>query len=481
MKSVIYARISKDEQSKYSIDEQVKRCREYLEREGHELVEVYIDDGYSAKNMKRPALQNMLSDIKKKSFNMITTWATDRLTRETIDGLTMVKDSFRPNGIEFASVTEDIDTSTPDGYMMFTIRLSMAQREREKIAERSSMGQMARAKKGLRNTPAKPYGYDVNPDDLSLVIREDEARVVRMIFDWYAQGWGKFKIARELNRMGIPAPKGHTWYDFIIGVIVRNIIYTGATHYKPKKAPESERIIVENQHEAIIPKEIFQLAQSHTKRRSDNTMSQSSYLFPYSTILKCALCGKSFHGKKKVNPSKKNGFNRYTYYSCSGKNRVRGDCTSLSVREDTVSEILFKYVELQFELADVNKPLAREKRDTEKERKQLEKEIEEVKKKRSRLIDAMVDGKITYEDYSEKIIPIDAQIENLEKNISKIKPVQESSITRRDVVDNIKALRKGWAKMDDAKRKLTIQSLFKRIVIAKVGEEWKILGVELNI
>lgn len=475
MKSVIYSRISKDEQSKYSIDEQVKRCKDYLEREGHELVEVYIDDGFSAKNMKRPALQRMLSDIKKKSFNMITVWVTDRLTRETIDGLTMVKDNFRPNGIEFASVTEDIDTSTPDGYMMFTIRLSMAQREREKIAERSSMGQVARAKTGLRNSSAKPYGYDVNPVDLSLILREDEARVVRQIFEQFAQGWGKFKIARELNNRGVPTPKGPAWYEATVGNLICNPIYMGATHYKPKKAPESERIIVEGQHEPIIPPDQFKAAQDMWKRRTEYTMNTSSHLFPFSTILKCALCGKSFHGKKRVR-----GKNVLSYYRCSGKARVNFNCSTSDIVENKITTMLFEYTD-KLSSKDDNRPLHREQRDTEKERKLLEKELEEVKKKRSRLIDAMIAGTVKYEDYTEKIIPIDLQLSALEEDIKQIKPVEISTITRRDVLANLNTLKRDWSKMEEVKRKLTIQSLFKRIVIAKVGDTWKIVGLELNI
>src|SRR5690242_20651217 len=126
----------------------------------------------------------------------------------------MVTTMFRPNGIEFVSFTEDIDTSTPDGMMMFTIRLSMAQRERERIAERSSMGQAARARKGLRNSPTRPYGYDINKD-LALTVNEEEAEIVRQIFDWFLAGWGRIKIARSLNDQGIPAKGGGIWYESV--------------------------------------------------------------------------------------------------------------------------------------------------------------------------------------------------------------------------------------------------------------------------
>lgn len=169
-----------------------------------------------------------------------------------------------------------------------------------------------------------------------------------------------------------------------------------------------------------------------------------------------------------------------SYYRCSGKGRVNFQCATSDLVENKVTDMLFNYLD-KLTWSENNDALPRDKRDTEKERKQLEKEIEDTKKKRSRLIDAMIAGTVKYEDYTEKIIPIDKQIDALEKDIKKIKPVEVSSITRREVVNKLKLLKKDWAKMDGEKRKFTIQSFFKRIVIAKVGDTWKIVGVEYNI
>ena len=195
----------------------------------------------------------MLSQIKSKKFDVICVWNSDRLTRTVLDGLIMVTNMFRPAGIEFVSYTEDIDTSTPDGMMMFTIRLSMAQRERERIAERASMGQAARARRGLRNTPTRPYGYDINAD-LSLTTNEEEAVIVRQVFEWFLAGWGRIKIARTLNTTGIngepiPAKGGGLWYESVITDMITNPTYIGATHYKGRNQPEEARIIVKNMYE----------------------------------------------------------------------------------------------------------------------------------------------------------------------------------------------------------------------------------------
>ena len=115
MKAAIYSRISAAEQSKYSISEQIELCQKKMIDDGHEVVDIFVDEGYSSKTMNRPALKAMLSQIKAKKFDIICVWNSDRLTRTTLDGLTMVTTMFRPNGIEFVSFTEDIEAGDFDG------------------------------------------------------------------------------------------------------------------------------------------------------------------------------------------------------------------------------------------------------------------------------------------------------------------------------------------------------------------------------
>jgi site-specific DNA recombinase len=476
MRAVIYARISRDEQSKYSISEQIELCQKKMIEEGHEIVDIFVDEGYSSKTMNRPALQAMLSQIKQKKFDIICVWNSDRLTRTVLDGLIMVQKMFRPNGIEFVSYTEDIDTSTPDGMMMFTIRLSMAQRERERIAERVSMGRTARAKKGLRNSSRRPYGYNVNPVDLSLEINEEEARIVRKIFDWYLKGWGRLRIARTLNEMGIPSRDGKKWYETIISGILNNPTYIGAVHYKPKGSPESERIIIYDRHEAIISKEDFETVQRYQERKRDEYMSTSSYDFPFSTIVKCGECGRSYHGKT-INYNGKR--NPIRLYRCSGKHIAFNACkTSSNISERKLEKLFLEFLEhFDIETATPNKPV--DGIDVEKEIKRLQRLLDESAMKRKNYARAMAAGKLDYDTFEELIDEENQKMKQWQAELETLQPVKPAKRTMKDVVNIINNLRINWYMMDYTQRKEAVQKLFEVIAIKKTGKEWSIIGFKL--
>lgn len=471
MRAVIYTRISKEDQSAYSLEAQVENCKEYIESKKYSLGEIYIEDGYSAKNMKRPNLQRMLEDLAQKKFDIIVIWRLDRLTRSTLDGLNMVINLFRPKGVEFASVTEDIDTSTSDGMMMFTIRLSMAQNEREKIAERSSMGQKARAKSGKRNSSAEPYGYNVG-EGLQLTVNEDEAYIVKQIYEWYLQGWGRIKIARTLNTKTIPAKRGGTWYEYIIGQILGNITYTGAVHWKSKDAPESERIVVPNVHEAIITIDMFTQAQTVFKRRRDNDMNLSSYDFIYSTIVKCAVCGRSYHGKLK------DKIRSYRYYRCSGKYRPGSECSASDIFEGKLTDLIFAHFESKnVAIIDKTKPVVKKTLDTDRERKRIEKFLNESREMVKRWNMAFGKGKMEFDDFSKLIDEERIKVKSWEDELANLPQDEKSaSHTYKDVADRFKRISTEWEGMDNLEKKSVIQNFFKAIYIGKVDGVWKIHG-----
>ena len=469
MRAVIYARISKDEQSKYSISEQVQLCQKMMENDGHEIVDIFIDEGYSSKTMRRPALQKLLSQIKSKRFDIICVWNSDRLTRTTMDGLIMVTTMFKPAGIEFASVTEDIDTSTPDGMMMLTIRLSLAQREREKIAERSLMGQIGRAKQGKRTSSSRPYGYDVG-EDLILTVNEREAEIVQKIFSWYLKGFGKNKIAGLLNRENIPSPGGSIWRERNVGDILQNITYTGSTHYKPRQAAKSEQIVVPNMHEAIISNDMFEQVKNIAARKVEDLMSQSSYDFPFSTILKCAVCGRSYHGKKNARGAR--------FYRCSGKYR-QDPCFASDIGENKLTALLFAKIKL---VLDNGYPLTQPTvdKDASKERKKIEKKLAESSIRRRNWSYAMGDGKMPYEDYARLMDEENKRISEWESQLAQLGEATEKAPvkSRKEFVKQLLELTENWADWDHDYRKEVIQKLFKRIVIAKIRGEWNIIAFE---
>ena len=473
MKAVIYARISTNEQSNYSLGAQVEECRAFIEKERYELTNIYIDDGYSAKNTNRPQLQQMLSDLKQRKFNIIVIWRLDRLTRDTMDGLNMVKNEFKPNGVEFVSINEDIDTTSPDGYMMFTIRLSMAQAEREKIAERVSMGVKARARKGLRTNGSVPYGYNLK-DDLKLEINEDEAQVVKQIYEWYLAGNGKFKIANMLTSQAIPTKTGLLhWHDAVVSSILSSPTVYGATYLNPKGSDDP--IIVKGTHEGIISESTFNEAQKIKKRKQEGLMSTSSYDFPFSKIAKCAECGGNYYGQRRN--TKAGSVTRS--YRCISNIRKRR-CIASDISEPKMYDLFKRFLDnFEFVTNDPNKSI--DGKDVAKDIKKLTKLIEDATTKKKNYTRAMGSGKLDYDMFSELMEEENAKVETWKEELETLNTmVPNTTRTKSDVARSINELTSNWDSMTHNQRKLIVQQLFEAIVIKKEGKYWHVVGYKLS-
>lgn len=151
MKNVfIYVRVSTQEQAKdgYSIDEQIERLKEYCKALQWTILKIYTDAGYSGATTDRPALKEMICDIKKGICDLVVVYKLDRLSRSQKDTLSLIEDCFLKNHVDFISMTENFDTSSPFGRAMIGILSVFAQLEREQIKERMGMGKEGRAKDG---------------------------------------------------------------------------------------------------------------------------------------------------------------------------------------------------------------------------------------------------------------------------------------------------------------------------------------------
>jgi len=203
MKCAIYVRVSTDEQAKtgYSLAAQVDKIKSFIKSQGWIATEIYSDDGYSAKDRKRPALQRLLDDASEKRFDAILVYKIDCLLRRLKDLMEIVEE-LAHHGAGFKSITELIDTTTPEGRLMFYQFGSFAQYERELIAKRTKLGMVKRLKEGKWNGGHAPYGYYLNSPNLK--IKEPEAKVVRMIFDLAdKKNMSAITIARYLNENGV--------------------------------------------------------------------------------------------------------------------------------------------------------------------------------------------------------------------------------------------------------------------------------------
>ena len=176
-----YVRVSTENQlENYSIDEQTSRMKAYCSAMNFNLIKIYTDGGYSGGNTDRPALKQMLYDLRSSQIDAVLVYKLDRLSRSQKDTLTLIEDCFLANGIDFISINENFDTSTPFGRAMIGILSVFAQLEKDQITERFTMGRIGRCKAGYFHGGGNPpYGYSyVNG---SLLINYDEAENVKKI------------------------------------------------------------------------------------------------------------------------------------------------------------------------------------------------------------------------------------------------------------------------------------------------------------
>ena len=158
----LYIRVSTESQEEgYSIDEQKDRLLAYCKAHGWIVVAIFIDPGHSGSNLNRPAMQTMIEAAERRDADAVLVYKLDRLSRSQKDTLYLIEDVFMPNGVDFISMQENINTASVFGKAMIGVLSVFAQLEREQITERTMMGRDGRAKEGKwHGGGTEPIGYD---------------------------------------------------------------------------------------------------------------------------------------------------------------------------------------------------------------------------------------------------------------------------------------------------------------------------------
>lgn len=334
MRAAIYTRVSTDEQVQKgnSLSEQNERLRAYCKAMGYDEVDLYEDDGYSAKDMNRPQLQKLLSKVA--DYDLIVTSKLDRLCRNLLDLLTVI-DFLQDNNCGYASASESFDTSTPAGRMVLQILGAFAEFERERIRERVRDNMRSLAKNTTKAIGRPCFGYDIVNGEF--VINEKEAAYVHKMADWAIQGNGCLKIAKLLNAAGVRTKEGNTFSEGsvrrLLGreTLMGTLVYNRTYVHKGKKLtrPEEEWIVVENHHPAILDPEKFHNVQIAMKSRSIARKQTDNERWLLSGLVVCEHCGASMIGQHRRKPSGR----EYYLYICSNYQK-KGECFRHTVNRD---------------------------------------------------------------------------------------------------------------------------------------------------
>ena len=343
-----YARVSTDHDDQFtSYEAQIDYYTNYIKgRDDWEFVSVYTDEGITGTSTKhREGFKRMIADALDGKIDLIVTKSVSRFARNTVDSLTTIR-QLKENGIEVYFEKENIWTFDGKGEVLLTIMSSLAQEESRSISENCTWGQRKRFADGKVTVPFKRFlGYD-RGEDGNLVINPEQAEVVKRIYGMFLKGMTPHGIAKTLTDEGVPTPAGkHQWGQTTIKSILSNEKYKGdallqktfCEDFLTKKMKTNQgevpQYYVENNHEAIIDPETFEMVQRELARRTKGK-NRHSGVHLLSGRIKCGDCGGWYGSKVWHSPEKC----KRTVWQCNQKYKNEVRCTTPYLDEASVKE-----------------------------------------------------------------------------------------------------------------------------------------------
>lgn len=451
MKIAAYCRVSTNKEDQLnSLEAQKKFFQEYAESKSHTLVRLYADEGLSGtKKKNRKEFLQMLEDAEKGEFEVLLVKDISRLARNTVDFLESIR-KLKSLGINTHFLTANM-TTMEGSELVLTVFSAVAQEESFNTSKRIKFGKRINAEKG--RVPNMVYGYDkIIGDYFNLKINENEAAVIRNIYDMYLnEGHGANKIANILNNRGLRTKRNCEWTQNAVCRILTNPIYIGKvingqvevkdflTGERVHK-DESEWMITENPALRIIDDESFYKAGSIMEKRKDlfiNCGERHSNVHLFSTLIKCKECGHTF--RQSVRRYK----NTYVRWVCTERN-LRGvdACHNATVvDEDKLIDCLQEYFDDMFaSKKDKIEYMVREFQKSYKKQDEesgyvndLKAKLSALSKKKDKFMNMYADDLISREELNKKVGGMNLEIERLEKDLQ----LAEANITKGEQLTNI--------------------------------------------
>ena len=468
--TAIYARLSVENSGKSEkvdvITNQIEICKSYIaDRPYLNLVDTYIDNGRTGTVFDRPEFNRLMTDIKSGRIKCLVVRDLSRFGRDYIETGTYLERIFPQIGLRFIAIKENYDNLDTDGSnesLIIPLQNMINALYSKDISRKVSTALKAQMEQGTFQKRNLPYGYRWNAERSNMVIDEETAQYVRLMFKWKIEGWSIPMILDELDRLGAPnaelrkrqngtrtgdgcSCKG--WYSSTLYGILTNPHYVGDTVlgrsmkaiYKglPKQniRDKDEWIVFPNTHEAIISREDFQKVQDIMNAASETrqTKMQKSEEIRATLInlfdgkIVCADCGKRmyFH-RKRIDKDKRGRW--YAFYECSTSvSRRYEHCTAHYTRQDKLEADVLAAIQLQVKAALDYDKLLDKLRGSEGEKSILDKQnalitslnlkLSGVSKKRTRLYEDFAEGLLDEEEYTFAKKSYDEQFADLSRRL----------------------------------------------------------------
>lgn len=407
--TALYVRLSLEEQSggtTFKIQNQRELLMQYIrEKPEHRLVDIYCDNGCTGTNFDRPEWQRLMGDVKAGKVNCIIVKDLSRLGRNYIEAGNYLEKVFPLLGLRFIAVSDGYDSEKlapgESGLMLPLKNIINASYAKDLSGKISSARHIQRSR-GEYTGSGVPYGYVRDAKKKGrFVVKEEEAAVVRKIFDMLGEGSSYSEIAGELNRMQIPSPKGKMWRYQSIREMTANEVYLGKMVQGKRCMAGQDIAVVENAHEAIITEETFARAKAHREKISfHRNCVKEEFLFQ--GMLKAANSGLTL---SKTRYWKQNGqLMVKAYRSPKASDKTGGDLKIITIREEVltsaVKKLLCQYLAV---LEDARLFLRQEsiQRENDTRLKHMENALQNLQKEMNRKKELLSDS---YQDMAESLL-----------------------------------------------------------------------------
>lgn len=396
MKVALYLRVSTEQQiDKYGIPMQRERLQAFCTSKGWTETTEYIDAAYSGSNLNRPALEQLQKDIKNKKIDVVIVYRLDRLSRSQRDTLYLIEEVFLPHKVEFISLSETIDTTTPFGRAAIGVLSVFAQLERETIINRLwNCHRKMVQEEGLWSGSADkvPYGYR-RLNCGKLVVNEEERQHIRRIYEAYIQLQSFTHVKNQIEKEGF---KKITLNRLIR--ILQNRLYLGEVSFAGEWFKGS--------HDHIISQDLFNQVQEIIEKNNGNSSGKAKNKV-FTKKVFCEKCGEEYRPYKvKIKAAKGTYKTRLDMVCqrCRLPSRYDSKCFSRKInREDFEKEVFHRIQRLgsNGEIKLKSKPI------------NYEKEHARIDKKIAKLLDLYMDDRLSKPSLDEKLKVLNEQKKEL--------------------------------------------------------------------
>lgn len=506
-KCYIYTRVSTSMQvDGYSLDAQKDKLKRYAEFQEMVIAGEYSDEGKSGKNIDgRPQFLQMLKDIEamKDKVQYVLVFKLSRFGRNAADVLSSLQ-RMQDYGVNLICVEDGIDSSKDSGKLMISVLSAVAEIERENILVQTMEGRRQKAREGKWNGGFAPYGYKLENGEL--LIAEDEAEIIRIIYDKYINtNMGAIAIATYLNEHGYKKKKRQNntldmFSAHFVSLVLDNPVYCGKLAYGRRKTEkisgarnqyhivkQDEYPVYDGIHEAIISEEDWQLAQ---KKRQTMGKKFEKIHHPereniLSGILRCPICGAGMYGN--VNRKKrKDGtlYKDYYYYQCKHRTTVNDHKCGYKRQwkqelvDNAVEEVIRKLVNNpKFEEAIRQKIGAQiDTKELEAELTQFHKQLRQLNGAKTKLGQQMDSLDITdkhydrkYQDMENRLYQFYDKIDSVEQQIdeteTRIINIRQDRISEKNIYQFLLYFNEFYDRLTDAEKKEFLNCFIERVDI----------------